>query len=400
MSYKHLFGRFAAQARAADRLHFAAHSHHWWPDVSFAAQTQAWEDAAELVDDKWERVFDTVLPDFQAHVARTLKLPDPTTVTVAPNTHEFVARIQSCLDERRPVRWLTTGSEFHSLGRQLSRWIEAGRVAATIIDTEPYHTFAERFAEAAARPEWDLIYCSQVFFDSGFVVPDLAALVAACHADAVVVIDGYHGFCARPTDLSSIAARAFYIAGGYKYAMAGEGACFMHCPPGVLPRPVDTGWLAGFGDLQHRRQGELAHAADGSRFLGATFDPSGLYRFNAVQELLLREGLDVAAIHAHVSGLQQRFLTGLDELGKDLDGLTREQLLPGVDTTERGHFLTFRSAHGEALCRALAAEAVVCDVRDDRLRLGFALYHDDADVDELLKRVARLGAAAAVRPAE
>lgn len=391
MTHKHLFGRFTAQAQAADRLHFAAHSHHWWPDVSFTAQTQAWDDAAELVDDKWPHIFSTVLPRFQANVAATLNLPDPATVAVAPNTHEFVARIQSCLDDGRPVRWLTTSSEFHSLGRQLARWIEAGRVVATVIDTEPFDTFAERFAEAASRPDHDLIYCSQVFFDSGFPVPDLAALVGACHANAVVVIDGYHGFCARPTDLSPIADRAFYIAGGYKYAMAGEGACFMHCPPGVLPRPVDTGWYAGFGELQRRREGEVAHATDGSRFLGATFDPSGLYRFNAVQDMLASEGLDIAAIHEHVVALQQRFLRGLSQLGTTIDGLTPAQLLPAGETADRGHFLTFRSERGEALHAALAEERVATDVRDDRLRLGFALYHDDADIDELLQRIARLG---------
>ncbi|MFT7463654.1 MAG: kynureninase [Pseudohongiellaceae bacterium] len=391
MTYKHLFGRFAAKARDAHRLHFAAHSHHWWPDVSLAAQTQAWDDAAELVDDKWPAIFSDVIPAFQAHVARTLNLPDPATIVVAPNTHEFVTRIQSCFDTDRPVRWLTTSSEFHSLGRQLARWIEAGRVQATIIDTEPFHTFAERFAAAASSPELDLIYCSQVFFDSGFVVPDLAALVSACHPNAVVLIDGYHGFCARPTDLASIAQRAFYMSGGYKYAMAGEGACFMHCPPGVLPRPVNTGWYAGFGELQRRKEGEVAHATDGSRFLGATFDPSGVYRFNAVQDMLVREGIEIATIHEHVVALQQRFLQGLSQLPNSVDGLTAEQLIPGVETAERGHFLTFRSDRGQELHRALAEQHVATDVRDDRLRLGFALYHDDADVDELLLRVSRLG---------
>ena len=44
------------------------------------------------------------------------------------------------------------------------------------------------------------------------------------------------GFMARPTDLSDIADRAFYLAGGYKYAMAGEGCCFLHCPPDYGPR--------------------------------------------------------------------------------------------------------------------------------------------------------------------
>ena len=31
------------------------HSHQAWPDVGFEAQQRAWLDAAEFVDDKWER---------------------------------------------------------------------------------------------------------------------------------------------------------------------------------------------------------------------------------------------------------------------------------------------------------------------------------------------------------
>ena len=43
MSHKALFSR--ALTLAPERLHFAAHSHHLWPDASFEAQTQAWIDA-------------------------------------------------------------------------------------------------------------------------------------------------------------------------------------------------------------------------------------------------------------------------------------------------------------------------------------------------------------------
>ena len=52
MSHAGLFSRFLGDGR----LHFAAHSHHPWPDVTFDAHQRAWLDAAELMDDKWERV--------------------------------------------------------------------------------------------------------------------------------------------------------------------------------------------------------------------------------------------------------------------------------------------------------------------------------------------------------
>jgi hypothetical protein len=37
-------------------LHFAAHSHHFWPDVSREAQLEYWDDCAKLSDEKWEKV--------------------------------------------------------------------------------------------------------------------------------------------------------------------------------------------------------------------------------------------------------------------------------------------------------------------------------------------------------
>jgi PAS domain S-box-containing protein len=41
------------------RLHFAAHSHHYWPDVARDTHTRAWDDAARLADDKWVAVIET-----------------------------------------------------------------------------------------------------------------------------------------------------------------------------------------------------------------------------------------------------------------------------------------------------------------------------------------------------
>src|SRR3546814_10887875 len=90
--------------------------------------------------------------------------------------------------------------------------------------------------------------------------------------------------------------------------MAGEGACFLHAPAGWGLRPRDTGWYAAFGALERSGGGVVAYAPDGRRFLGATFDPAGLYRLRAVLDLLERLGLDADGIHAHARALQDRFL--------------------------------------------------------------------------------------------
>ncbi|HTT85055.1 MAG TPA: hypothetical protein VMF67_16375, partial [Rhizomicrobium sp.] len=114
-------------------LHAAAHSHHPWPDVTLGAQEQAWRDAARLLDRKWQHVFGSVIPQAQAHVARVLHLPDPGTIVFGPNTHSFVTRIVSCLPPTRPIRILTTGSEFMSFARQIARLEEDGAAIVTRI---------------------------------------------------------------------------------------------------------------------------------------------------------------------------------------------------------------------------------------------------------------------------
>ena len=109
-----------------ERLHFAAHSHHPWPDVSRAAHIQCWDDAARDMDYKWGRIFGEVIPTAQAHIARVLNLSRPEQICFAPNTHEFVARILSCFDTSKPLRILTSDSEFHSFARQSTRLEEVG----------------------------------------------------------------------------------------------------------------------------------------------------------------------------------------------------------------------------------------------------------------------------------
>ncbi len=96
-----------------------------------------------------------------------------------------------------------------------------------------------------------MVFVSQVFFNSGYALarPSMRWWMAVARLTDSLVIDGYHAFLALPVDLRSSRAGAFYLAGGYKYAMAGEGACFMHCPPGFAPRPRNTGWYASFATL-------------------------------------------------------------------------------------------------------------------------------------------------------
>ena len=375
-----------ALAAQPGRLHFAAHSHHPWPDATFAAHQQYWLDAAAMLDRKWERVLGEVVPHAQGHVARLLGLSDPRQVAFAPNTHELVSRLYSCLDPGRPARVLTTSHEFHSFRRQTRRLEEAGRITVEAIPAEPWGSFVERFVAAERASAWDMVFVSHVLFDSAFLVPDLDAIVEAAPAEAIVVVDGYHAFCALPVDVSRVHHRAFYLGGGYKYAMAGEGACFLAVPPGCQLRPVDTGWYASFGTLEGREAEAVHYADDGYRFWGATFDPSGLYRFNASMDWLASTGTRIADVHRHSLSLQKHFLDGLAR--QAIPALPATSLVPPAHVA-RGNFLAFDIDDAEAVHKRIAAQGVVIDRRGRRLRFGFGVYHSEHDVRLLLEALAR-----------
>ncbi len=381
MSFKRLFSR--SLAAAPGRLHMAAHSHHLWPDASFEGQQEAWNDSARLADHKWDRVMSEVWPEAQGHIAAELNLPSPDSIVFAPNTHELIVRILSAVDRPQP-RVLASDGEFHSFRRQSARWAESGAIDLEIIPTDD-PAFVDTFIERARSGDHDLVFVSHVMFGSGRIFRRLEDLAAIAHPDGPwIVVDGYHAFMAIDVDLSRIANRIFYLAGGYKYAMAGEGVCFMHAPPGYGERPENTGWFAAFDDLA-LRPGEVGYARDARRYAGATFDPSGLYRFNAVQQMLKREGLSTTAMNAHIDPLLGSLTAELDETG-----LGSARLLNASILQPRARFLALESPRASAWQAALAAAKVVTDLRGDVLRIGLGLYHDEDDIDRFVEIATRL----------
>jgi selenocysteine lyase/cysteine desulfurase len=377
LSFKQLFSR--SLAAAPGRLHFAAHSHHLWPDASFDGHCQAWNDAAALADGKWDKVMDEVWPAAQAEVAAELGTGQPDDIVFAPNTHELLVRLMAAVSETWPIRVLTTDGEFHSARRQFARWEESGAAVVDRVPVEPFESFSERFLEAAQNGRHDLVFVSQVLFGSGRIFDRVEELSALGRPGGPwVVIDGYHAFMAIDRPFSARAAEtAFYLGGGYKYAMAGEGCAFMHAPPGFGPRPRITGWFAEFEDLT-LPPGSVGYSKDARRFLGATFDPSGLYRFNAVQRMLAAQELTTARISRHVRALQEQLLAAISTTP-----LTDAELLNPLDGRPHARFLAFRSPKAQRWYADLKARNCITDVRGDVLRIGFGIYQDEGDVARL-----------------
>ncbi len=379
--YQQFYQRFL-QANQG-KQHFASHSHHYWPDVTRDATLAYWDDSARMVDDKWQHIFGAIVPQTQQLIADVLNLPAPEQLVFSGNTHELVMRLFSCFDLSKPLKVLSTDSEFYSFQRQAKRLAEFENVELRLVATEPFADFTDRFIAEVAAQQPDMVFCSQVFFNSGYAIADLPGFVQrlADVTDAMLVIDGYHGFMALPTDLAKVAERAFYLAGSYKYAQGGEGCCFMAVPSGSQQRPWYTGWFAEFGTLAAEKSALVLYSNDGNHFAGATMDYTALYRLHAVLLLFKQQGITVGRIHQYIRQLQQAFMV---ELASQQHPQLNQQTLLLNDPGQHGHFYTFKlgsTSEVAELAAFLKENGIMTDYRGDRLRFGFGLYQNSTAFD-------------------
>jgi kynureninase len=364
-----LYGRFLE----ADRVLLTGHSHQAWPDVAREGLLASFDDAAELVDDKWERAMaasDAVRRGVADRIGG-----DVADIALGASTHELVARFLSALDVRRRPKLVTTTGEFHSLDRQMRRLAEAG-LEVVFVDARPVATLAGRLA-AAVDERTAALLVSTVLFETAERVPGLGDAIEAAHrAGAEVLLDGYHAFNVVPERVADIGPDpVFYVAGGYKYAQWGEGCCFMRVPPATALRPVYTGWFADFSHLAEPRDGAVRYGDRGADlFAGSTYDPASHYRAAAVIELFRREHLGVERLRALSLRQTRRLIDGLD--GLDL-ATPREDAL-------RAGFVAVRVPRASEVVAALRADGIFTDARGDLLRLGPAPYVTDDEIDRAL----------------
>ncbi|HVB38291.1 MAG TPA: hypothetical protein VND92_07120, partial [Vicinamibacterales bacterium] len=360
-------------------------SHQAWPDAGFAAQQQAWLDAAELLDEKWGRAEEQA-ERVRAGWRRLLGEPKAD-LALGQNTHELVTRLLSALPLGDRPRLLTTDAEFHTIRRQLDRLAEAGLEVHRVAG-QPVDTLTARLA-AAVDDRTACCLVSSVQFATASIVPRLGIVADAClQHGAVCLVDAYHHLNVVPFDVTLMGLEsAFITGGGYKYCQLGEGNCFLRVPPGCELRPVLTGWFAEFAALDRTSpRAGVEYGPGAARFAGATYDPTAHYRAAAVfafhAERGLTPGLLRTASRHQVGLLHARF----DALGVDAAVAHVEP----VPADLRAGFLAIRSPHAGELCRRLRARDVLADFRGDVLRLGPAPYLTD---EQLGDAVARLGEA-------
>jgi selenocysteine lyase/cysteine desulfurase len=372
--------------RLGQTVLLTGHSHQAWPNASREGQIAAWEDAARLVDQKWEGVLGELVPELQRHIAKRIGSSRAKDLALGQNTHELVSRFMSCFD--RVTRVLTTDSEFHSLERQLDRASEDGvevvRVPAGDARDE---TFAERFiAEARAqRPTFAAL--SSVLFTTSRVIHDLPwILEELAKLDVPVVVDAYHAFNVLELSVDGWPGQVFVVGGGYKYAQCGEGVCFMLLPANAERyRPRNTGWFSSFQDLERDRRAKKDHVSFGEgglRFFGATFDPTAFYRAVFVLRFMEYQGLTIDVLRR-----QSLLQTGMIIEAFDRHQLGERGIVLATprEAHRRGGFIALQHTRADQIQRALLDAGIRTDVRGDLLRLGPAPYLDSGSLRRALE---------------
>jgi kynureninase len=359
--------------RVSERLLLTGHSHQAWPDCGLEGQRQAWLDAAEHLDRKWEYAFakaDAVrqgftrlLDDADGHIA------------LGANTHEMVVRFLSALPLEKRPRIVSTDGEFHSLRRQLDRLAEAG-VEIVKVPASPASQVAERLI-AAADDRTAAVMVSAVFYHSGQIVPALRTVLEACRrVGAHLLIDAYHALNVVPFSIRGEGLEdAFVVGGGYKYCQLGEGNAFLRFPRSCRLRPLVTGWFSEFDTLEAaEHQGGVLYGKGAARFAGATYDPTSHYRAAEVFKFFKAQGLSpefLRQVSQHQIGLLAR---EFDNIDTDPRLISRDRSIP---LGALGGFLVLKSPLAAQICRLLGEHGVHADYRDAALRLGPAPYLSD-----------------------
>ncbi len=365
-----------AAFRVAERLLLTGHSHQAWPDCARDGQLRAWEDAAELADEKWERAFaqaDLVRKGF----ATLLDDPDGE-YALAPSTHDLLLRFLSALPLGDRPRLITTDGEFHTIRRQLDRLGEEG-IEVVRVAADPATTVAERVA-AKIDDRTAAVLVSAVFFHNAHIAPGLGQLAADCaRFGAELLVDAYHALGVVPMSVREQGlGGAFVTGGGYKYCQLGEGNCFLRIPPGRSFRPVITGWFSEFSALAESRAQAVVYGTGADRFAGSTYDPTSHYRAVEVFGFFEAQGLTptfLREVSQHQIGrLAERF----DALDLDPAVVSRDR---AVSLKNLGGFLALRAPDAGGLSRALRERGVLTDSRGEALRFGPAPYLADSQLD-------------------
>ncbi|HTS23844.1 MAG TPA: aminotransferase class V-fold PLP-dependent enzyme [Casimicrobiaceae bacterium] len=374
-----LFSR--ALARRARWIDLANHSLGRPLDATAADVAEAlslWETQMGDAWDGWLAERDA----YRARLARLCGAPRPDCIVPKTSAGQGLRAILNSYPRESLPRVIATRGEFDSVDVILRHYAHHGRIALALVEPRADGLFAAEDLLGAVRAGADLVVVSQVLFNTGQILPDLPAVVAAAHVrGARLLLDVYHSLGVFPVDLAALDVD-FAIGGSYKYLRGGPGACYLYLHPRHLDgslSTLDVGWFAKEEPFAYERPDPPRFAPGGDAFFESTPPILPLYQARAGQLFTLAIG--VARLRAHSLAQQRRLVELLAERGVAATG-------GGED---RGAFAVVRLPGGEAerCSERLAERGVVTDARGPWLRLCPDVLTTDDELVRAAEQVAR-----------
>jgi kynureninase len=278
-------------------------------------------------------------------------------------------------------RVVATRGEFDSLDVILREYARRGRVTLAFVEPRGDGRFETGDVLEAIGGRCDLVVISQVIFNTGQRLSDLAEIVAATHrAGGRLLLDVYHALGVFPVDVAALNID-FAVGGSYKYLRGGPGACFLYLHPRHLDgslRTLDTGWFAKRDPFAYVRPDPPEYAQGGDAFLESTPPVLPFYQARAGQRLALALGVD--RLRAHSLKMQQRLAGLLRDRGFAVQG----------GTEDRGAFIVVTDPRAETWARALHVDGVIADARGPYLRFCPDILSTDSELVTAAQRLAAI----------
>jgi selenocysteine lyase/cysteine desulfurase len=253
------------------------------------------------------------------------------------------------------------------LGRRV---VHVGRPGETEIPLERF--------EAVIDDRTALVAVTAICYRHGGRL-DLGPLIELAHdRGALVLVDAYQAVGAVPVDVRALGCD-FLAAGVLKYLLGSAGLAFLFCRSELVEQivPTTTGWFAD-QDVFAMDIHDYSPAETARRFEAGTPPVPALFAGVAGIELMQEVG--ITETEAHVRGLNDLLIAGVDELGG--------RIVTPRDPSRRGPLIAIASTDERGLVDALARDGIVTSSRDGNLRVSPHCYNTRDDIEAVLRGLA------------
>jgi kynureninase len=278
-------------------------------------------------------------------------------------------------------RVVATRGEFDSLDVILREYARRGRIELAMVEPRSDGRFDTADIVAAISTRADLVVVSEIVFNTGQRLDDLAAIVAAGRAaGGKVLVDVYHSMGVVECDVEALGAD-FAVGGSDTYLRGGPGAAFLYIHPRHLDggmRTLDIGWFAKESPFAYERPEPPRFARGGDGWMEST--PAFLPFYQARAGQLFTLAIGVARLRSFSLGAQRRLVAALGERGVQAPG----------GTEDRRAIVVVEDDKAVAIADALRGEGIVTDARGRCLRLCPDLLTSDDELERVAASVAAL----------